>query len=73
MYFDVAPIAQLIHQTRTRNVGVNRMLDRFVAVAETRYIETPDGVAAPGEFHLRYVRREDVPCFFAIAVPVPPP
>jgi RimJ/RimL family protein N-acetyltransferase len=59
-YFDVAPIARLIHQTRTRNVAVNRMLDKFVSVAETKQIEKPDGVAMPGEFNLRYVRREGV-------------
>jgi RimJ/RimL family protein N-acetyltransferase len=63
MYFDVIPINRLIHQTRTRNVAVNRMLDRWVPVAETCYIEKPDGVALPGEFHLRYVLRSDVPRF----------
>ena len=39
------------------------MLDHWVPVAETRYIENPDGVALPGEFHLRYVLRTDVPVF----------
>lgn len=68
LYFDLTPILRLIHQTRTRNVGVNRMLDRYVPVAETRHVEKPDGVAAPGEFHLRYVRREDVPRFFAASI-----
>jgi hypothetical protein len=63
-YFDAVPIRRLVHQTRTRNIGVNRMLDRYLPVAETRYIENPDGVALPGEFHLRYVVREDVPSFF---------
>jgi hypothetical protein len=63
-YFDSAPINCLTHQTRTRNTGVNRMLDRYVPVAETRYIEQPDGVALPGEFHLRYVFRKDIPGFF---------
>ncbi len=67
-YFDVAPISQLIHQTRTRNLGVNRMLDKFVAVSETKWIDKPDGVASPGEFHIRFVRREDIPRFFARAV-----
>jgi RimJ/RimL family protein N-acetyltransferase len=67
-YFDLAPISQLIHQTRTRNVGVNRMLDKFVPVSETKYIDKPDGVAAPGEFHLRFVRREDIPKIFARAL-----
>jgi hypothetical protein len=63
-YFDLFPIARLIHQTRTRNVAVNRMLDRFVPIAETCYIEHPDGVALPGEFHLRYVLRQDIPSFW---------
>jgi RimJ/RimL family protein N-acetyltransferase len=67
-YFDLAPISQLIHQTRMRNLGVNRMLDKFIAVSETKFIERPDGVAGPGEFHLRYVRRGDIPGFFARAV-----
>jgi hypothetical protein len=66
-YFDLAPISQLIHQTRTRNVGVNRMLDKFIRVSETKYIDKPDGVAGPGEFHLRFVRREDIPRIFARA------
>jgi hypothetical protein len=67
-YFDTTPIARLIHQTRTRNVGVNRMLDKYVPVAETAYVEHPDGVARPGEFHIRYVLRADVPRFFETAV-----
>jgi hypothetical protein len=29
-YFDSVPINRLTHQTRTRNVAVNRMLDRYV-------------------------------------------
>jgi RimJ/RimL family protein N-acetyltransferase len=66
-YFDMATISQLIHQTRTRNIGVNRMLDKFIPVAETKYIEKPDGVAAPGEFHLRFVTRKDIPSLFARA------
>lgn len=63
-YFDLTPIQRLIHQTRTHNVGVNRMLDKWVPVVETRIIENPDGVALPGEFHLRYMHRGDVPRFF---------
>lgn len=62
-YFDVVPMNRLIHQTGTRNVAVNRMLDHWVPVVETCYIERPDGVALPGEFHLRYVLRSDVPAF----------
>ncbi|MGD0191931.1 MAG: hypothetical protein ABSD74_14415 [Rhizomicrobium sp.] len=67
LYFDLFPIGRLIHQTRTRNVGVNRMLDKFVLIAETKHIDDPDGVALPGEFHLRYVTRQDVPRICAMA------
>ena len=66
-YFDVAPIARLIHQTRTRNVGVNRMLDKFIPVSETRFVKKPDGVGSSGEFHIRYVTREDIAGIFARA------
>ncbi|HEY4777010.1 MAG TPA: hypothetical protein VIH56_05055 [Candidatus Acidoferrales bacterium] len=66
-YFDLTPISQLIHQTRTSNIGVNRMLDKFIPVSETKFIDKPDGVAKPGEFHLRYVRREDLPGILARA------
>ncbi|HLW43520.1 MAG TPA: hypothetical protein VKS00_03465 [Candidatus Acidoferrales bacterium] len=66
-YFDLVPIARLIHQTRTRNLAVNRMLDKFIPVSETKYIEKPDGVALPGEFHLRYVTRADISRFFAVS------
>ncbi len=66
-YFDLFPISCLIHQTRTRNVAVNRMLDKFVPVTETRFIQHPDGVALPGEFNLRYVLAQDIPGFFAKA------
>ena len=69
MYFDAAPMERLTHQTRTRNVPVNRMLDKWVPIAETRYIENPDGVALPGEFHLRYVNRADVAALFLKATP----
>ena len=66
-YFDLVPIERLTHQTRTRNIAVNRMLDKYVPVAETRHIERPDGVGLPGEFHLRYVLRADIPQLFARA------
>jgi|ERR1700735_1301873 RimJ/RimL family protein N-acetyltransferase len=66
-FFEVTPISRLIHQTRTSNLGVNRMLDKFVPVAESVYVEKPDGVGIPGDFNHRYVRREDVPKIFARA------
>ena len=43
------------------------MLDKYVKIAATESVERPDGLAGPGEFHIRYVRREDIPRFFAIA------
>lgn len=67
MYFDTTGIERLVHQTRTRNIGVNRMLDRYVPVAETIFVEKPDGIAGPGEFHIRYVTRGDLPRLFAQA------
>lgn len=67
MYFETSNIKRLVHQTRTRNLGVNRMLDKFVTVAETRYVERPDGLAGPGEFHIRDVVRTDLPRLFARA------
>jgi hypothetical protein len=67
MYFDTTNLQRLIHQTRTRNIGVNRMLDKFVPIAETGYVEKPDGIAGPGEFHTRYVTRADLPRLMALA------
>jgi hypothetical protein len=64
-YFDSSGMARLIHQTSVRNQGVNRMLDNYVPVAETRWVERLDGAGAPGDYHLRYVRCEDVPRLFA--------
>jgi hypothetical protein len=66
-YFDLFPMERLIHQTRSRNAAVNRMLDKYVPVAKTVHVEQPDGVALPGEFHLRYVHRSDLPQLFAKA------
>jgi len=63
-YFDVVPMERLALQTRTRNIGVNRMLERYAPVAETRYMERPDGLALPGDFPLRYVFQKDIPGFF---------
>lgn len=57
-YFDCTRMAVLTHQTRPENVGVNRLLDRFVPVAETRFVAEPDGLSQPGIYNLRYVSRE---------------
>jgi hypothetical protein len=61
LYFELFPIERLVHQTRISNTGVNRMLDKFVPVAKTEFVERPDGLARPGEFHMRYVTRADLP------------
>lgn len=67
LYFGLFPIDRLIHQTRVTNTGVNRMLDRFVPIAATEFVEKPDGLAKPGEFHIRYVMRADLPRIREIA------
>lgn len=67
LYFGLFPIERLIHQTRVTNTGVNRMLDKFVPVAKTEFVERPDGLAKPGEFHTRYVWRADLPRIREIA------
>lgn len=67
MYFDLFPIERIIHQTKPDNIGVNRMLDKFVPIAEVRHEEQPDGGARPGLFNIRYVVRGDLPRIFATA------
>jgi RimJ/RimL family protein N-acetyltransferase len=64
LYCDVCDMDRLTHQTRPRNIGVNRMLDKFVPIAETLWVENPDGIAAPGEFNHRYMTRADAPKLF---------
>lgn len=66
-YFGLTGIERLIHQTRPENVGVNRLLDRFVPVAETRHVDRPDGMARAGTFHIRYVHRTDLPRILNLA------
>jgi hypothetical protein len=67
LYFGLFPIERLVHQTRVTNTGVNRMLDKFVPVAKTEHVERPDGLARPGEFHIRHVSRADLPRIRAMA------
>ena len=66
-YFALTPMERLIHQTRPENVGVNRLLDRFVPIAATCFVEKPDGLSKPGIFNLRYVTRDDLPRIMALA------
>lgn len=61
MYFDLFPLTRVVFLTRTTNHAINRALDLYMSPAETKYIVNPPGLAAPGECHIRYVRRVDVP------------
>lgn len=60
-YFGLFPIRRVVLQTRTTNRWINRALDLYMPPAETKYVFNPPGLAAPGECHIRYVRREDIP------------
>jgi hypothetical protein len=44
------------------------MLDKFVTVSETKYLDNPNGFAKPRGFHRRFVKREHIPRIFARAV-----
>jgi len=57
-FFALFPVQRLILQTRTRNLGINRALDHYMPVVETHWLENPNGLAEPGEFHIRYVYRD---------------
>jgi hypothetical protein len=61
--FDLFPIERIVLQTRTSVVAINRLLDHFLPVVETVWLENPDGLSGPGEFNHRYICREDVPDF----------
>lgn len=67
MHFALFPIRRLIIQTRPAALAINRALDLYVPVAEMGYIDRPNGLALPGEFHVRYVHREDAPRMLALA------
>jgi RimJ/RimL family protein N-acetyltransferase len=59
MCFDLFPLRRIVLQTRPTSAGINRALDLYLPPAVTKYIEKADGLAGPGEFHMRYVYRED--------------
>jgi hypothetical protein len=64
MCFDLYPLRRIVLQTRPTSVGINRALDFYMPPAVTEYIEKADGLAGPGEFHMRYVYREDAGWMF---------
>jgi RimJ/RimL family protein N-acetyltransferase len=63
LLFELFPIERMVLQTRTRVIAINKLLDHFLPVVETVYLEDPDGLAGPGEFNHRYIYRKDVPAF----------
>ena len=67
VYFRTSNIRRLVHQTHVSNLGVNRMLDKYVPVAETKWLDRPDGLGSPGKYHLRYVTNDDVADFLTRA------
>lgn len=61
MHLNLFPVRRLVLQTRSTNRWINRALDLYMPPAETKYVTDPPGLAAPGECHVRYVRRDDLP------------
>lgn len=59
MYFNILPVHRLVIQTLPDNRRINKALDVYMPPAETRYLDNPAGLAAPGLYHLRYVGRQD--------------
>ena len=68
MCFDLFPLRRIVLQTRPTSVGINRALDLYMPPAVTKYFEKADGLAGPGEFHMRYVYREDASWMFERAL-----
>ncbi|UXA57924.1 GNAT family N-acetyltransferase [Xanthomonas prunicola] len=56
-YLKNLDVERLVMQTRTRNMLINRALDLYLPASRTCYFEKPDGLSAPGEFHVRYAYR----------------
>lgn len=59
-YFSLFAINRVVLQTRTTNRNINAVLDLYLPPAETKYVEQPAGLLAPGEMYVRYVYRKDV-------------
>lgn len=58
-YFSIFPIARIVLQTRPTSLGINIALDHYLEVHHTEFIDKPDGLAGPGEFHMRYAYSKD--------------
>ena len=60
MYFSLFPIRRLILQTHPENQWINHALGLYMPPAETRHLAQPAGLAAAGEYHLRYISRDHI-------------
>lgn len=53
------PISGLVLETRTRNEGINRVVQKAgLRPCATSYLENPDGIAGPGEFNIYELDQE---------------
>ncbi|MES2938614.1 MAG: hypothetical protein V4864_13090 [Pseudomonadota bacterium] len=59
LFFRLLPIERMSLQTRPTSVGINRALDNYLPVEETRHFDKADGLAGPGVFHMRHLLRKD--------------
>ena len=57
-YLEKFDVERLVIQTRTRNKLINRALDLYLPASKTCYFEKPDGLSAPGDFHVRFAYRD---------------
>src|SRR5215208_6894818 len=55
--FNCFPITHLTMQTSPENININRFLGKFGLVPSRVYLETPDGMARPGEFNVYEIPR----------------
>jgi hypothetical protein len=60
VFFRALPIQRLSLQTRPTSTGINRALDLYLPVEETRHFDKADGLAGPGVFHMRHLLRADM-------------
>ena len=58
--FKCFPITHLNIQTSPENTNINRFLAKFGLVPRRAYLETPDGMARPGEFNIYQIPRAAV-------------
>jgi RimJ/RimL family protein N-acetyltransferase len=57
IFFESYPITRLTMQTSPENQNINRFLTSFGLTPERVYIESPDGMARPGEFNVYDIPR----------------